>query len=175
MIGLRKGTVKVVPHRADWHLLFEQERRALLGRIGRLAVDIQHVGSTAVPGLDAKPIIDIAVAVPSVGVIPQLREPLRELGYIDRGDAGGDGGYLFVKESAPEVRTHHLHIVVVDDPQWRKYLLFRDRLAADEELRTRYAELKQGLQRQFAHDRGAYTKAKHDFIRGVLSGGRPTH
>ena len=166
-IGLKRGTVRVVAHRAKWRQLFERERRALRERIGHLVVDIQHVGSTAVPGLDAKPIIDIAVAVPYAGAIPQLRQPLCELGYIDRGDAGADGGYIFVKESAPEVRTHHLHVVAIDDPQWRDYLQFRDKLRADETLRTRYTEFKKALQERFAEDRKGYTSAKKGFIDGV--------
>jgi GrpB-like predicted nucleotidyltransferase (UPF0157 family) len=168
MIGLQRGTVQVVTYRPIWHDLFEQERRLLHEHIGHLALDIQHVGSTAVPGLDAKPILDIAVAVTSAAAIPQCRQPLCDLGYIDRGDAGSDGGYLFVKESAPEFRTHHLHLVTIDDPQWRNYLLFRDMLRADEKFRMRYARLKKSLQEQFSGDRGSYTAAKHDFIRGIL-------
>jgi GrpB-like predicted nucleotidyltransferase (UPF0157 family) len=168
MIGLKRGTVQVVTYHADWHNLFEQERRALHQHIGHLVLDIQHVGSTAVSGLDAKPILDIAVAVASVAMIPQCRQPLWALGYLDRGDDGSDGGYLFVKESAPDVRTHHLHMVARDDPQWRNYLRFRDILRADETLRTRYANLKKALQEKFSQDRQAYTAAKHAFIRGIL-------
>lgn len=136
--------------------------------IGHLVLDIQHVGSTAVAGLDAKPILDLAVAVTSIAMIPRCGPLLCRIGYIDRGDGGADGGYLFVKESVPDVRTHHVHVVAIDDPQWRNYLLFRDTLRADGELRTRYAELKQDLQKQFAQDRQSYTAAKHAFIRGVL-------
>jgi GrpB-like predicted nucleotidyltransferase (UPF0157 family) len=168
MIGLKRGTVQVVPYRADWPNSFEQERRVLREHIGRHVLDIQHVGSTAVPGLDAKPIIDIAVGLASLSVIPRCRQPLCGLGYIDRGDSGTDGGYLFVKESAPEVRTHHLHMVTMDDPQWSNYLRFRDMLRADDDLRTRYSELKNRLQEQVAQDRTAYTKAKQDFFRGLL-------
>ena len=171
-IGRKRGTVRGGAHRDEWRQLFERERSALRERIGHLVVDIEHVGSTAVPGLDAKPIIDIAVAVPSAGVIPRLRRPLRELGYIDRGDAGADGGYIFVKESAPDVRTHHLHVVAVDDPQWHDYLLVRDKLRADETLRARYTELKRALQERFAEDRKGYTNAKNDFIDGVHSSSR---
>ena len=169
MIGLRRDAVQIVAYHADWHDLFEQERRVLHQHLKPLVLDIQHVGSTSVPGLDAKPIIDIAVAVASVAVIPQCRPPLCSLGYLDRGDMGRDGGgYLFVKEAAPEVRTHHLHIVARDDPQWGNYLRFRDILRADETLRMRYAQLKQALQKQFAQDRKGYTDAKHDFIRNIL-------
>ena len=166
-LGLKRHTVRVVAHRAEWQELYKRERRSLLERVGHLVVDVQHVGSTAVPGLAAKPIIDIALSVCSTEVIARLRRPLGELGYIDRGDAGGDGGYIFVKESAPEVRTHHLHVVAIDDPQWRDYLLFRDKLRADETLRRRYTELKKALQERFADDRKGYTKAKKGFIDGV--------
>ena len=168
MIGLERGTVEVVTYRAAWPDLFEQERRVLQQHIGRFVLDIQHVGSTAVPGLDAKPILDMAVAVGSVAAIPGCREPLCSLGYIDRGDGGSDGGYLFVKESAPDVRTHHLHMVSIDDPQWRRYLLFRDLLREDAKLRTTYADLKNDLQGKFPEDRKAYTAAKQEFIRHLL-------
>jgi len=168
MIGLQRGTVQVVAHHPDWRDLFERERRILQQHIGHLVLDIQHVGSTAVPGLDAKPILDIAVAVTSMAVIPQCVPLLCHISYIDRGDGGTNGGYLFVKESAPDVRTHHVHMVAKDDPQWHNYLLFRDMLRADQGLRTRYTNLKKALQEQFSHDRKSYTASKHDFIRGVL-------
>lgn len=159
--------MRVVAHRPEWRGLYERERRALLERVGHLVLDIQHVGSTAVPGLDAKPIIDIALAVSSTEVVPRLDRPLGEIGYVYRGDAGADGGRLFVKESAPKVRTHHLHVVAADDPQWHGWLLFRDELRADEELRARYALLKKALQERFAEDRKGYTDAKKEFIDGV--------
>jgi GrpB-like predicted nucleotidyltransferase (UPF0157 family) len=168
MLGLQRGTVQVVAYHPDWHDLFEQERHILQQHIGHLILDIQHVGSTAVPGLDAKPILDIAVAVTSMAVIPQSIPLLCRIDYIDRGDGGTNGGYLFVKESAPNVRTHHVHVVAIDDPQWPNYLRFRDMLRADERLCTRYAKLKQNLQQQFSQDRQSYTAAKHAFIRGVL-------
>ena len=167
-IGLRRHTVRVVAHRHEWHALFESERRALLGRVGHLAVDVQHVGSTAVDGLEAKPIIDIALAVTSAEDVPRLRRPLEGLGYVYRGDAGSDGGHLFVKESAPDVRTHHLHVVSVDDAQWHQWVLFRDRLRADGALRARYAGLKKVLKERYAEDRKGYTEAKHEFVRGLV-------
>jgi GrpB-like predicted nucleotidyltransferase (UPF0157 family) len=73
-----------------------------------------------------------------------------------------------VKESAPDVRTHHLHLVAIDDPQWGNYLRFRDMLRADAALRARYAALKKALLEKFSQDRKAYTTAKHEFIRDIL-------
>ena len=169
IIGLSRGIVALVPHQPGWRDLFENECEDLRQRIGHHALDIQHVGSTAVPGLHAKPIIDIAIAMATPGLIALCREPLGEMGYIDRGDQGADGGYLFVKERGPGVRTHHLHLVTIDDPQWRNYLHFRDTLRADAVIRARYGALKMGLQAEFAHDRQGYTQAKDAFVRGVLS------
>lgn len=170
MIGLKKGTVQVVAYRSQWPDLFERERRVLQQHIGHLALDVQHVGSTAVPGLDAKPILDIAVAVASVSVVPRCVRPLCRLGYVDRGDKGGVGGYLFVKEPTPDVRTHHLHVVATDDPQWRRYLRFRDALRDSEALRARYSTLKRTLRERFPEDRNAYMAAKCEFVEGVLRG-----
>src|SRR2546425_13015280 len=96
MLGLKRDSVQIVTYHADWHDLFEQERRVLHQHLKPLVLDIQHVGSTAVPGLDAKPILDIAVAVGSVAGVPQCRTALCCLGRPDRGDMGMDGrGYLF--------------------------------------------------------------------------------
>lgn len=168
MLGLQRGTIRIVPADPSWSRDFADEQERLHGAIGDLVVDIQHVGSTAVPGLDAKPIIDIAVAVERLDVIAGCRPLLLSLGYLDRGDAGGDGGYLFVKERDPEVRTHHLHIVTPDDPQWANYIRFRDHLRADDALSDEYGVLKRTLQDHFAHNRRGYTEAKGPFIRRVL-------
>lgn len=172
MIGLQRGTVRVVPHDSGWQERFNQEAATLHDALGALALDIQHVGSTAVPGLPAKPIIDIAMAIEDRSAIDRSRAPLAALGYIDRGDSGADGGYLFVKESAPEVRTYHLHVVTCDDPQWRTWLAFRDRLRAEPALRARYAALKNDLMGQYPADRAAYTSGKHDFIHAAAQHSR---
>ena len=169
MIGLARGTVRVVPPDDEWPVAFGRERHCLCKRIGHLVLDIQHVGSTAVPGLAAKPIIDIAVAVASPADIQRCRPLLVALGYIDRGDRGRHGGYLLVRECAPEVRTHHLHVVAFDGPQWANYLRVRGSLRADVALRAEYAALKQKLQERFASDRQGYTEAKDAFIHRVLA------
>jgi GrpB-like predicted nucleotidyltransferase (UPF0157 family) len=172
-LGLRKGTVAIVPYHAAWHDAFVGERDVLRHHIGHLVRDIQHVGSTSIPGLDAKPILDIAVAVDTRDAIASCRAPLLALGYIDRGDGGQDGGYLFVREAAPLVRTHHLHIVTRDDPQWANYLRFREVMRADATLRARYAALKHTLRRLHPDGRAAYLRGKDAFIRDVLSRSDP--
>jgi GrpB-like predicted nucleotidyltransferase (UPF0157 family) len=118
--------------------------------------------------LPAKPILDLAAAVGTWEVIPELVQRLIGIGYIYRGDSGDEGGHLFVMESSPDVRTIHVHVVEHHGPQWRNYLLFRDLLRQNPAIRKQYAELKQDLGNRFRDDRGAYTAATHDFIRRIL-------
>lgn len=168
MLGLQRGTIRVVAADPAWASAYAEEHARLQAAVGHLVIDIQHVGSTSVPGLDAKPIIDIAMAVATPGDIPRCRPSLLALGYLDRGDGGKDGGYLFVKESELGLRTHHLHVVTHDDPQWANYLHFRDRLRADAALRAEYRALKHRLATELANDRQGYTEAKAPFILRVL-------
>lgn len=167
-LGLQRGRVSVVPDYPGWRESFKTEREALLADAQGLLLEVEHVGSTTVPGLPAKPIIDIVAGVSSRETIPVLAEILTTSRWIDLGDKGESGGHLFVKESEPEVRTHHLHVVVYGDLQWRSYLAFRDRLLDDESLKEQYAALKRDLLSTFVEDRSAYTKGKARFVRSVL-------
>jgi len=169
MIGLKRHTVRVVDHNPGWGDLAVEACRRVRDAGGDLISDVQHVGSTAVPDLPAKPILDLAAAVTTLDVIPELIKRLMALGYIYRGDGKDSGGHLFVWESKPEVRTIHLHVVTLDDSQWSNYLRFRDLLRRDSCLRKRYAKLKEKLVERFPCDRKSYTDSKHDFIRGVLN------
>jgi GrpB-like predicted nucleotidyltransferase (UPF0157 family) len=168
MIGLKRHTVRVVEHDPNWSALFDAERDALQRALGELAADIQHVGSTAVPDLPAKPILDIAVAVRTLDVIPDMVERLTGIGYIYRGDGGDDGGHLFVREPEPDIRTVHVHVVETGNYQWKDYLAFRDMLREDADVRKRYADVKLDLAKRFPDDRKSYTAAKDEFIREVL-------
>ncbi len=168
MSGLKHHTVKLVAHDPAWAALGEELCRAVREACGDLIVDVQHVGSTAVAGLPAKPVIDIVVAVRTREAIPELSARLARIGYLDRGDRGDTGGYLFIAESAPDVRTVHLHAVEIRDRQWRNYLRFRDLLRSRQDVRERYAELKRSLARRFPDDSHAYTDGKARFIQECL-------
>jgi len=168
MIGLKRHTVRVVDHDPSWSALFASECESLHGTLGALVADVQHVGSTAVPDLPAKPILDIAIAIRTLDLIPDIVERLTEIGYIYRGDGGNDGGHLFVKEPEPDIRTVHVHVVESSDTQWKNYLLFREILHEDPNVRKRYADVKQVLAKQFPSDRKSYTSGKNKFIQGVL-------
>jgi GrpB-like predicted nucleotidyltransferase (UPF0157 family) len=168
MIGLKRHTVRVVEHNPGWASLFDNEADGIRHAGGSLVLDVQHVGSTAVFGLPAKPVLDIAVAIGTSGDIPELAKRLMAIGYIDRGDAGRDGGYLLVRDSEPEVRTVHLHIVEQTDRQWSHYVAFRDILRRDAGIREEYGELKKRLAAVYPNDRKHYTDSKNAFIQRVL-------
>lgn len=169
-LGLRRHTVRIVDHRPEWTAAFQREAAEIWNCVGDLVLDVQHVGSTAVAGLPAKPILDVAIAVHTPDAIPPVVERLGSRGYIDRGYA--EGGYLLVRESEPDVRTIHLHILPAADNQWLDYITFRETLRQNPDIRRRYAELKQTLADRHRNDLKAYTAGKAAFIRAVLGSGR---
>ncbi len=134
-------------------------------------IDIQHVGSTAIPGIPAKPIIDIQIAVASLEKIkPMAIEQLKTLGYV-YWDANPDPTRLFFAKGMPpfgEKRSHHLHIVEPHSHHWREKLLFRDYLIAHTDIAQQYADLKKQLAMQYLYQREKYTEAKTDFIKKII-------
>jgi len=126
---------------------------------------IHHVGSTAVPGLEAKPIIDILGGVRSLDDSRACFEPLARLGYMYASYLPEEM-HWFCKPH-PSRRTHHLHLVPVSASRYADELAFRDRLRTDPQAAAEYAALKHDLARRFERDREAYTEAKSDFIRRV--------
>lgn len=135
--------------------------------LGDLAVAIEHVGSTAVPGLAAKPIIDLDVVVASAEDIPEAIERLARLGYYHQGDLGIPGREAFRSPGgAPE---HHLYLCPQDSPELRRHLAFRDYLRSHPEAAEEYAELKRALAQRFPDRRSDYTAGKAAWIAGILS------
>lgn len=166
--GLKRHTVQLAIHNDEWQGIAGNIIDDLKTAAGNLIYDIEHIGSTAVKGLPAKPIIDIAIAVEAPDLIPSLKEKLTESGYIYRGDGGKNGGHLFVLESEPEVRTAHIHVVEINDIQWNNFLKFRDILRNDPEIRNRYKALKEKLSTKYPDDRRSYTEGKNDFVSEIL-------
>lgn len=170
MIGLKRDSLRLVEHQHGWAAMAAEACQEVRLACGDLFEDLQHVGSTAVPGLPAKPILDLAAGMRTKEALPEIVGRLTGIGYLYRGDKGDDGGHLFVRESAPDVRTIHLHVVEHDGNQWKNYLLFRELLRQDAHLRKQYAELKRRLAGEFGNDRKAYTASKQDFIGEALRG-----
>lgn len=164
-LGLTRGKVRVVPSNPRWPATFERVRARLRGALPDSVVDIQHIGSTAVPDLPAKPILDIALGVRPGADVEPIGQALEALGLIFRGRA--EDGTLDLNYGLEHPARHRLmnaHLVTYDGEQWRAYLAFRDKLRADPGARERYAELKATLAAEVGHDRKAYVAGKTAFI-----------
>jgi GrpB-like predicted nucleotidyltransferase (UPF0157 family) len=158
--------VNLVEYDPDWPASFEK----LSGRVLRLLADlvsrIEHIGSTAVPGLLAKPIIDLDVVVRSNTDIPPAIQRLATIGYRHEGNLAVEGREAF--RWPPGEAPHHLYLVAAGARELQRHIAFRDALRADDALRDRYAELKRTLARLHPDDRLAYTMGKQEFIARVL-------
>jgi GrpB-like predicted nucleotidyltransferase (UPF0157 family)/protein associated with RNAse G/E len=164
-IGLAKGTVQLQPYTPVWADLYRAEEAQLRAHIGQYVLDIQHVGSTSIPGIPAKPIIDIGVGVANFEEAAVCIAPLQQLGYGYMGEFGIPRRHYFVKG---EPRTYHLHMNEVHSSDWQQQIAFRDYLRSYAAVAQAYAELKLRLAQQFPTDRLAYTEQKSGFIFNVL-------
>ena len=165
-LGLKRGIVKVVSYDPRWVRIFNIEKKLIKGLFGRSIGVIEHVGSTSIPGMPAKPIIDMQLAVPSFDLLPSLRAILEKHGYTYRG-SGFRGERLLVKGPV-ERRTHHLHVMVYKSKEWYKAIVFRKYLIKDRTSFDGYVQLKRGLAKKFPGDRGSYTKGKASFVKRTL-------
>lgn len=161
--------VAICDYDPAWPDRFAEQQSALTELLAPwLAGPVQHVGSTAVPGLRAKPIIDVLAPVRS---LPDARASVPLLAGHDwlfwPEDPGGSYRLWFLRPT-PAARTHHLQVIEHDDPHAMALLRFRDALRADGRLRQEYAEIKDELARKHAGNRNAYTNAKADFVKLVL-------
>lgn len=151
-----------------WGQRFQVEREALETVLRPwLAGPIEHIGSTAIPGMIAKPIIDIMACVADLVSSMPARAAVRDLEY-QYYPYRSDVMHWFCKPS-PSRRTHHLHLVPINAPLWAERLAFRDYLRANGTAASAYAELKLDLAKRYRFDREAYTHAKSDFVAEVLA------
>ena len=159
--------VRIVDYDEMWPARFEQERAALADAIGDWVVGgIHHVGSTAVPGLEAKPVIDILAGVEDLSGSRPCFDPLARLRYVYFPYRSGEM-HWFCKP-APSRRTHHLHLVPTRSPRFQDELAFRDYLRMHRDAAREYGALKRRLAAVLGHDREAYTEAKAEFIDEIL-------
>lgn len=166
MIGLRQGTVELVAYDASWPREFLEEANRLRSVFGDDA-EIEHVGSTAIAGLPAKPLIDIQVGLASLSDAKRYIPALEALGYhyMPERETSEE---LFMPKGPVELRTHYLHIVEIGGVRGRNTLLFRDYLRTHPDARDAYAHVKQELAQQHREYRPAYTEAKTAFITSVI-------
>lgn len=165
-----RAPVVIAPYDDQWPVRFHEESKALASVLPRHFV-LEHMGSTAVPGMPAKPIIDMLLGAGSLADIERVIPALERLGYeyIARHEAGIPER-RFLAKPVVRPRGFHLHGVVMGGTIWNEQLRFRDLLRADAALAARYAGLKRHLARVFGDDRAGYTDAKRDFIHAALRG-----
>ncbi|MFC6837175.1 GrpB family protein [Halomarina ordinaria] len=166
-LGLARGTVRLEPHDERWHRAFEREAARLRDLLGPRLQRVEHVGSTAVPGLSAKPVLDLSVAVASLAVARACVPRLERAGYQHRpGDPVADR--VFLARGPADRRTHYLTLTERGSDTWHDHLAFRDALRDDPETRRAYARLKRHLAARHPTERAAYTDAKSAFVERVL-------
>jgi len=163
--GKGDDRVEIAPYDPDWPARFDREKVLIQGALGDMAVEVHHIGSTAVPGLAAKPVIDIMVAVESLEDQGILEDGLCPLGYVNVPHED-DRNRLFFRKGTP--REYHVHVVRLNSWTYWKHLVFRDALASGTELRMEYERLKFDLAARFGDDRETYTNAKSGFIERVV-------
>lgn len=171
---MRPWDVALRPYEPAWARAFEREAERLRRALREDAVAVEHIGSTAVPGLDAKPIVDIQLGVRSLAAIEARVDDLAALGYeyVPAYDAALPERRFFRRaDPATGERTHHVHACVPGTPFWQRHVRFRDALRAEPDLARAYAVLKRDLAQRFPDDPDAYTRGKTDFIVGVLARG----
>lgn len=175
-IGLKKGFVEVQKYNPKWQEEFNKEKDNLEKIFGDVAKSIEHVGSTSVPGLSAKPIIDIAVGVDSLEDIDQVREKILKFPHYSIKEDNADGEILMRRgvpvkpgDDKPDYITHFIHILEIDSRKYKETIMFRDYLRAHDGAMKKYEKLKQNLAQKHANDRKAYLYGKDEFIQSILS------
>ncbi len=176
VIGLKKGIVRIEKYNPGWKEEFNKEKKDLKKIFGDIALSIEHVGSTSVVGLSAKPIIDIAIGVDSLENIAKIKEKILKFPYYSIKENNADGEVLMRRgvpinlgEDKPSFITHFIHIMEIDSIKYKETLVYRDYLIKNNEALKEYDNLKQKLSIKYQNDRKAYSKAKNEFIKSILS------
>ena len=164
MLGVDRQRVRLEPHQANWQKCYEDEIERLSSIVDE-QVRFEHVGSTAITGVPAKPIIDILALVEALDTTATLTKRLEEAGYEFRPD---DQERLFFAKGPSSARTHYLHVAEETSEYATEMLVFRDHLRSNPAVASLYTDLKQSLASRFPENREAYTRHKGEFVESVL-------
>jgi GrpB-like predicted nucleotidyltransferase (UPF0157 family) len=157
--------VVVVPPDPLWQTKFSRESIGVLHALGITAIAIHHIGSTSIPGIYAKPIVDMLLEVDTLENLEARQEALTVLGYEAMGEFGISGRRHYRKCNASRVRAFHLHAYAAGSPHIERHLAFRDYMTLHRDLAAEYSELKQRLAYEHAHSIEEYQNGKDAFIR----------
>jgi GrpB-like predicted nucleotidyltransferase (UPF0157 family) len=158
--------VEVVPHDPNWRDVFDVESKSVADALGENVVNVHHIGSTAIQGIYAKPIIDLLVEVKDIVKVDGRSSSMESLGYeVVMGEFGIPGRRYFRKDNQEGVRTHHIHTFKVSSEQVKRHLAFRDYMIAHPEDAQRYSKLKRRLAREYPTNIDGYMDGKDGFIK----------
>jgi GrpB-like predicted nucleotidyltransferase (UPF0157 family) len=160
--------VVIVDYNPEWPRLFEEEKLRLRTALSPSVGIIEHMGSTSVPGLGAKPIIDIMVGVKDKAEADLFQRKLEPAGYLDITPEPDDTEWFYCLGRGTRELYYHVHLVVEESLHWRRQLAFRDHLRENPGVAAEYDELKRQLADDYGEDRIGYTEAKTEFITLVL-------
>ena len=158
--------VEVLPFNPEWKKKFEREALRLKQIFGDVSVDIHHIGSTSIPGMRAKPVIDILIEVKDINDVENLNMEMAKIGYEAKGENGMPARRYFRKEENG-IRSHHVHVFQTGNPEIKKHIAFRDYLRSHPDVATEYKQLKEDLAKKYPEDIESYVQGKNDFIKRV--------
>ncbi len=161
---MKTNQVFVSPWQPEWQERFEELRATLQPQLEELAVAIEHIGSTSVAGLAAKPILDVDVIIPTSQSFQKVKTRLEQIGYFHRGDLGVKGRESFGYQDKPDLMRHHLYVLAQDSEELMRHLGFRDWLRSHPEDAAEYSRVKRAAAERFPENIDAYIEAKSDFI-----------
>jgi len=161
--------IVVVDHDPGWPDRYEALRRQIVSALADLRFEIEHVGSTAIPGLPAKPVIDLDVSLADADDMPAAIARLAAIGYVHEGDLGVPGREAFATPPGYGKHDHHLYVCVPGCAAHAEHVAFRDYLLVHPAAAQAYGELKRSLAARHRHDRAGYTNGKTDFVRRILA------
>ena len=161
--------VVVLPYDEQWKQDFLKIKAELASALGKLAIGIEHVGSTSVQGLSAKPIIDIDVVIKDYAMLNAVVSALVEIGYQHEGDLGIVGREAFKYDGKEHLKKHHLYVCPEDSPELRRHIAFRDFLRAHPEAVREYSRIKEEGAKQYPNDIERYIEYKSPFIEKIYA------
>jgi GrpB-like predicted nucleotidyltransferase (UPF0157 family) len=159
--------VEVVPHDPKWQEMFKLGSDQVIEALGKNVVAVHHIGSTAIPCIYAKPVIDLLVEVKNIAKVDGQNRSMESLGYEVMGEFGMSGRRFFRKDNKEGIRTHHIHTFTVASEQIKRHLAFRDYMIAHPEDAQSYSELKCRLAKEYPTNIDRYMDGKDGFIRQI--------
>lgn len=167
-MALKRGTVELENYNENWKKEYEKEEKLLKEVLKDDIIEIHHVGSTSIPGLKAKPVIDILIVIKDLSEINKIEEKLKKYDYENRGPQGVEDRFFFAK-GPEDARTHYVHFTEPKSKTYYDLVYFQRYLLEHPEYIKKYCDLKQELASKYKDERKKYTSGKNDFITSVMN------